>query len=286
MESIRSRKAIALLLLYVAGSLGATGIFLRVVRVIENTLADTLSVARTQQPGTMTATLFESKEFMEFLGEWVGDDKLAAAITSMPPLVLFYAGLALMFIPLLAVLSSCDAVSYEVATGSARFALFRTDRLSWVLGKFLGQAILMACGIFSGAIACYILGAFFMSSFKPALTAVWMARMSARVWVYGFAYLGLALGVSQLTRSVNWSRALALIAWAVIALAGALLAVPEIVDWSPMLIQNIHQILPAAHRLDLWRPDLIDRLPGTVMLLCLGALYFSIGYIRFVRRDG
>lgn len=285
-ESIRSRKAIALLLLYVAGSLGATAIFLRVLKTVEDTLADTLHVSRTEGAGTMTHAMLESEDFRDFVSVWVGDKDLAEAIITLPPMVLFYAGLALTFIPLLAILSSCDSVSYEVSTGSCRFALFRTDRLSWALGKLGGQAALMTAGLLAGALSAWILGAFFLTGFQPAASAWWMLRMCGRVWFYGFAYLGLALGASQMTRSVNWSRAIALLTWFALAAGGAFLGADPIVKFAPTILPTVRQLFPNGHRLDLWRPDLLDRLPALVMLTALGALYFSIGYWRFARRDG
>src|SRR5256885_17073100 len=113
------------------------------------------------------------------------------------------------FIRLLVTLASGDAIASEVSSGSVRYALFRSDRFSWAMGKLLGEAALMSLGIAAGALGVWLMGMFFMAGFEPLATGWWLARFSVRVWFYGFAYLGLAMGASQLTRSVNGSRALA-----------------------------------------------------------------------------
>lgn len=285
-ESIRSRKSIALMILFLIGSLGATGFFIRFVQAVEEALAETLAVSTTSKVGTMTSTLFDSELFRRAVWRMVGDREVADAIVGMPPLALFYASLSLGSVPLLAVLFSCDAVSGEVATGASRFSLFRVDRLTYALGKLGGQALLLLLGLLVGAVACYGLGAYYLASFDYTATAAWMLRMSVRAWIYGLPYLGLALAVSQATRSVNWSRALALSALFAVAIVGALLEWDRVQDWSPTLVQTAQQMLPSAHRLDLWRPSLLDRLPALVMLPALAAVAFSIGYLRFQKRDG
>ena len=38
-------------------------------------------------------------------------------------------------------------------------------------------------------------------------------------------------------------------------------------------------------KLELWRPDLLERVPSIVMLLGLGSLYFALGHIKLARGD-
>ena len=59
-ESLRSRKVLVLLTLYLAGASAAAGIFVTVLREIENTVARTLAVGETSKPGTMTAQVMDS----------------------------------------------------------------------------------------------------------------------------------------------------------------------------------------------------------------------------------
>ena len=47
----------------------------------------------------------------------------------------------------------------------------------------------------------------------------------------------------------------------------------------------LHQLFPAAHSLDLWRPELATRLGAMAALIGFGAVLFALGHLRFARRD-
>jgi ABC-type transport system involved in multi-copper enzyme maturation permease subunit len=284
-DSIRSRKAIALLVLFFAASLGSTYLFIKLLNAIEQSLAKALAVASTERPGAMTASLFESEQFRDVMGRLVGDRELAGVIMAIPPLALFYGALVLALVPVLVVLSSSDAIAQDVASGSIRYSLLRVDRLSFVLGKLLGQFSLLCAGMLVGAVASYVMGAILLAHFEPVLTGYWMLRLGGRALLYGFAYLGIALGVSQLTRSAGLARALGITVWIGLAILGAVLDSRVVVAAAPSLAPALRQILPSAHRLDLFRPDLLERAPAYVMLLALGFMYFGLAHLRFARRD-
>jgi ABC-type transport system involved in multi-copper enzyme maturation permease subunit len=284
-ESIRSRKAIGLLVLYLAGASVGALLFVRVLSALEGSLAEGMGVAATERPGAMTDALLRSDRFERLLERMVGDPELAAGLTGMPVLALFFGWMSLTCVPLLAVLFSSDAISSELATGSARFALLRVDRLSWATGKLLAQALLMGVGILASAAATYLVGLSYLNSFAPGDTALWLLWMSGRAWLYGWPFLGLALAASQVTRSVNGSRALGLFVLAAAGLAGLLLGSELARELAPGLAPGVQLLVPGAHKLELWRADWFDRLPGTVMLLALGLAYFGLGHLRFAARD-
>merc|ERR1712096_295803 len=107
----------------------------------------------------------------------------------------------------LAAMTASDAITGEIANGSCRFALFRTDEMTWVWGKFVGQAGLLAVGVAAGAAGVFAMGLHGLAEFDAGTTAIWLARLSLRAWVYGLAWLGIVMGISQVTRSVHWARA-------------------------------------------------------------------------------
>ena len=282
-DSLRSRKAIVLLVLYVAGAAAASGIFLRVLLEIEHTLADTLGVAASSQPGAATHALFASDQFLSIISGLVGDRALARSLVSLPPMALFYGWLALTFGPLLAVLVSCDAIASEIGQGSARFALVRADRAAWTLGKALGQAGLVGVGLAAGGIATWVVGALFLDGFDAAGSAWWILRLGGRAWVLTLAYLGLALGVSQALRSANAARAGAFLALVALGVLGEGLEWLE--DDAPALAGTLLAALPRAHVLDLWRPEFADRAPAMAMLVAIAGCFFAAGHLVFRRRD-
>ena len=284
-ESLRSRKVLVILALYVAGAVAAAVIFTEVLQTIEAELAQQLLVARTDRPGSLTQAVMESDELRRVLSRLVGDRELGASLVTVPPLALLYGWVALTFGPIFVILASSDTISAELATGSARFALARTDRGAWALGKLFGQAALLAVGIVLGAVAALITGFVQLASFPVLDTALWMMRYAGMSFPYAFAFLGLALGVSQLTRSVPWSRALGLLALAAVSGLSSVFARDDVRETAPVLFDSLGQLFPAAHRLDLWRPSPSDFLPSVIVLAALGVGYFVIGHVRFARRD-
>lgn len=284
-HAARTKKAWVLLIFYLMGALGATALFVKTVKAIEDAMADALLVAKTEKAGSMTSTLFESQQFKEIVVQLVGDRRLALSLFEIPPLALFYGSLGLVLIPLVAVLSSCDAVSSEVSSGSCRYVLLRSSRSSFALGKLASQAVQMLVGIGLGAVVCELYGAYAMTEIAWLDTSVWLIRMSFRVWIYGLAYLGVGLGASLAVRSVGGSRAVALLVLVAIGIAGSIASSNWALQRAPVVAPTLHALLPSAHRMDLWQPDFTARLAAIAMLIALGTLYFSAGFSVFRRRD-
>jgi hypothetical protein len=63
------------------------------------------------------------------------------------------------------------------------------------------------------------------------------------------------------------------------------LGTEAVVEAAPSLSATVRTIFPAAHRLDLWRVEAGEVAPGFVALIALGLVYFTIGHLRFARRD-
>ncbi len=278
-ESLRSRKAIALLLIYVVAALAGSALFIRALNGVMEELAQNLGKE-------VTAQLLESDEVVRVIAKLVdGDEEVARSLLSVPPLALFYGWLATNFMPLVVVLTSSDAISSEVASGSARYALFRADRLDWALGKLAGQSLLMAVGIGLGGLVAFALGAAMLDTFEAGPAFYWIVVMSGRSLFYGFAYLGVAMCASQLVRSNAAARALAILMMFVLSVSGAILHAPVVVDTAPGLVKAFRQLFPNAHSLALFHPSLSQQLPAMLALFAIGAAYFGLGFWRFSTRD-
>ncbi len=284
-DALRSRKALALLALYAAASGAGASIFLRVLKEIETNAASLLHVAPTSHTGTMTAVLLQSDTFRQMLGRLVGDPKLVDSLAQIPPMALFYGWLTLGLVPALVMLTSTDAIAGELQSGEARYALVRIDRLSWSVGKLFGQALLMALGVTLGGIAVWIVGAAGWAGFEKVQSAIWILRLGARAWIYGFAWLGLALAVSQVTASAALARGLGVCALLGIGILGSLLQWPRIHSKAPVLFDSIRTLFPGAHTMGLWQPVWADRAPSVLLLLALGSAYFALGHRRLAARD-
>jgi ABC-type transport system involved in multi-copper enzyme maturation permease subunit len=284
-DAVRSRKAIALLTLYVAGSGAAAALLVHVIQQIEEHAAEALHVASTERPGTMTEGFLLSDSVRQGLREVIGDASIVDALAAVPPIALFYGWLSLSFLPGLVMLTSADAISSELQSGEARYALVRVDRLTWAVGKLGGQSLLMGLGIVLGGAACWVVGAFGWADFEAGPTALWMLRLGGRAWVYGFAWLGLALAISQTTASSAGARALGLVALAGVGIVGGVLSSTELPFISPVVAQTILVLLPRGHEITLWQPDPVLRWSGMAMLMALGTTYFALGHQLLSRRD-
>jgi ABC-type transport system involved in multi-copper enzyme maturation permease subunit len=282
-ESLRSRKAIALILLYVVIAVGGTAIFASFVNRIFEQLAEQLG----QQLGpAMIDRLLESEAVLEAVTKLAGDDEaLARELLTIPPLALFYGWLITSFMPLIVVLSSADTISSEVSSGSARYALFRVDRLGWAAGKLLGQTLLMAVGVAVGGAACFAIGYLSLDHMKVAETAFWLARMSFRGIFYGFAYLGIAMCASQLVRGRAAALAVGVGLAFLASLLGGLFGADFMRRKAPALMDALHALFPNAHDISLYRPEIGARLIGSFALVAIGLAWFALGYFRLSRRD-
>ncbi len=285
-EALRSRRVLILVLLFVGGAVAGTLAFIDLLGSLEVALAQALAVPDPDKPGAVTAELMRSPQFHRMLGRLINDRALAYELTSLPPLALFYGWLGLTLTPVLIMLSSAETISSELATGSARFSLLRTSRLSFSLGKLLGQTLLILVGIGLGAVAVWITGFLQLASFDGAPTALWLMLLSGRIGVFAFAHVGLAVGLSHLTRSVPLSRVLSI---GGLLVFGALYGLGNYNDFvrehAPGVADTLLTFLPRTHMLDLWRPEFIDRVPSIAVLTALGLVYFAGGYAYRARRD-
>lgn len=279
LESLRSRKALVLISLYALGSLGGSAIFIRILVAIQERLEEELGRAVDMKQ------LLESPGMARVAGALTGDPEVAKAIVAIPPMALFYGWLAMNFVPLLALFTSSDAIAGDVSSGAVRFSLFRTDRLSWALGKLAGQTVLMAVGVLVGAAACWGTGMLWLEAMPAGNTAYWLLRISGRTVVYSFAYLGMVMCASGLTRTSIRAGGLALLIMFCCSLGGSILQARPIRDQAPALFDILSKFFPNGHHLALWHPALTESVAAMVALVVMGLVFFAIGFWRFDRRD-
>jgi ABC-type transport system involved in multi-copper enzyme maturation permease subunit len=279
LESLRSRKAIVLLSLYLAGSVGASAIFIRLLTVVRERLEEQVGQAVDMKQ------LMESPGMTRLIGGLTGDPDVASAIVTIPPMALFYGWLAMNFVPLLVLFTSSDSIAGDLGSGAVRYSLFRTDRISWALGKLVGQTALMAVGVLVGGIACWTMGAIWLDQMRIGDTAYWLLRISGRSIVYSFSYLGMAMCASQLTRTRARAGGLALLIMFTCSIGGSVTQFDLLTEQAPSLFAVLSRLFPAGHHLALWHPGLGQSLGAMAGLIAIGFAFFALGYLRFSRRD-
>ena len=276
-SALRSRRAIAALLLYVLAVLGATYLFCLLIQTVQETVGDAT---------TISDALARDRRFRRLVEGLTGDKEIAERLITMPPLALFFGWLSVNFLPFLTVVNSSDAIASQVRTGESRFILFRSGRLPFALGTFVAHGLLMTIGLALGAVGSLVMGAMMLGVGTSLAATGPMFSIGAATWFYSFAYLGLAVGMSQLVDSASAARGLAFGAFFCLAIGAGLLRVQYVAEMFPTpLLPVVKWFFPQAHSLDLWRLSFLGRLPAMASLFVLGVLYFLPGWMYFRRRD-
>jgi ABC-type transport system involved in multi-copper enzyme maturation permease subunit len=285
-DSIRSRRAIVLLILYFAGSIAGTLIFIKILHEVESQVVKAMGLDPAKNPGGVTATLWQSQPFREIVVHLSGDRELAEELLRIPPLALYYGWLSFTFAPLLVVLTAAPRIAEEIWSGSVRFALFRTSRAAWCSGKYIGQACQLLLALLLSALGAWLVGFIRMDHFDGAATALAMTIFAVKAWVYCLAFLGLATGISQFFSSPNVATAMGFIGVVVLGILGGVssFCANATTTWG-RIWEFVGIIIPAGHKTDLWRMDPAHIIQALVFLMALSWTYMLIGHSYFSRRD-
>ena len=276
LESLRSMKALVLVLLFWLGGFGASAFFISGLEKLQRELGQAADIKM----------MMADPRWLSIMKNVLGDAEIAKSVASIPPLALLYGASALWFAPVLVWLTSSDAISSDVASGAARFSLFRIERITWAAGKLLGQTCLLAVAVLLGASGCLLAGALWYDGIDVANTAWWLLKLSWSCIVYTFAYLGVAMCASQLTRTNGRARVLALGMMLGCAIGGWVLDRKLITDNLPEGAANaLSKLLPNGHSLALWHPGWVEHGTAVLALLAIGLAFFALGFLRFNRRD-
>ncbi len=283
-DGYRSRRSALWVILYVIAALVICYSFVVTVGKIEEELAKTVNLGTTRKAGNMTTTLWESPAFRRMLEELVGDKELTEKLLKTPPMAIFYGWLAMAFTPFLVILLASESVSTELANGTVRFSLFRTSRSAWIVGKALGQWLILLLALMLSAAGAWIVGRFFLAGFDAVAAAGFLAVFMFKAWIYSFAFIGAALGFSQLTRSVTLSRALGIAGY-----LGIFVVYQFARHFSGPGIHKIWEVfvilMPPAHRMGFWHYETAKIVSSVAFSLGLGFLYLFAGYFFFRRKD-
>jgi ABC-type transport system involved in multi-copper enzyme maturation permease subunit len=283
-DSVKSRRFIVILLLYIVGSVLACNACISVLHKLESQISETLKLDPASSPGAVTEAFMKSDSFRRMVVGLVRDKEIAIELIDKPPLALIYAGLVFLFMPLLIMLSTPARIANEISCGSAKFALFRTSRGAWCAGKFLGQALEIILPLTLSAVSAWILTRIRVPDMAGTAEIIAMLAYAWRVWIYCLAYIGLALGVSLFCRSANQAVAFALIVWTMLIVLYHAAKYFATEGWLRSL-DVIPLLVPMGHRQDLWREDFSMVLSAVVYLLTLSMIYFCTGYLFFRKRN-
>lgn len=283
-DAVKSRRAAVILILYVSGAMLACNGFITVLHKIEVELSQALGLPVSSTPGTVINTLWKSDQFRRMMKELIGSNDVVEQLMSVHPMALVYGWLVFSLTPVLVILTASPRISEELGSGSIRFVFLRTSRSAWCVGKFIGQALMTIMALTLSAFATWCLITYRLSGMDDLAVARGMIVYSWKGWLYSLSFLGLALGISQLTRSPNKAMALGLGGWLGVTVLGMISGHMMHGRWEN-LWQAVNMLVPMGHKLDLWRIDPAHQLQSAVFLIALGFVYMFTGHAFLARRD-
>lgn len=282
--AVRSRRALVILVLYLLSAVFCMVGTITMLGKMESELATVLQLPESERTGVVSATLWKSKPFQRMIKAGVKNDLVYNDIAGRHPAELVYAWFAFMCAPLLAVLVAGNRVADDLKSGAVRYAVVRVTRLEWTLGKYVGQILMVAIALAASAVGAWLVAVFRLSGIGTFELLPAMFAWGARAGLYALAWIGLALGVSHVTRAGSRATALGLVAVALCA------AWPNILEYfagkfgSPWLC-HFDALVPSSAEMSLWRRSFVPLFTSGAHLLALGLAYLMIGHAVFARRD-
>lgn len=284
-SAIRSRRALVLLLLCLASAVLCMNGTISILGKMEKELATMLQLPDSGETGVVSASLWKSKLFNRIVRSVVGDSPVLDDISGRHPVELLYAWFVFLCVPLLTVLVAGTRVSDDLRSGSVRYMLVRETRLEWSVGKYMGQALMIAVALAASAVGASVVAFCRLPSGIASSLFLPMLNWGLRAWIYSLAWLGLALGLSHITRSPGRATAYGILA---ICLFGAL---PQLMDLAhsvggwPAAVTQVRMLVPSGAEMSLWRFSAVPLLSGTFHLVTLGFVYLMAGAAVFSRSD-
>lgn len=281
-SAIRTRRALVVLVLYLAASLLTMYTSISILGKMEKQLSETLQLqsSDTGKSGIVSTTLWKSRPFQRLVKAVVDDDLVYNDVCGLHPAELIYACFAFFYVPLLTILIGANRVADDLHSGAVRYMITRVTRFEWSLGKYVGNALLMLPAMLAGALTAWIVAAFRLSGADSFSLLPPMLVWAVKGWTLSLAYLGVALGISHLTHSGSKATAFGVISLVVC------FAVPKILShYFPTVAETLNTLFPATAEHSLWRASFKPVGCAATWLLALGLMYLTAGYAFFARRD-
>ena len=283
--AVRSRRALVATLLFVAVAVGVMYFTISSFTVLERELLQSLGLPASETPGAALMTLWKSKPFVRFVEHVSGNSLVFADIRGRHPLQLVYAVFLFHIVPLLTLLVSASRVADDVRSGAARYWLVRVSRTEWSVGKFFGEALMLALAMVFGAFAAWAVMLCRLPVADAAAMLPGILDWTVRAGAYAFAWLGLFLGLSHVAKLGGKATALGILA--LLGTAAWSMALRNLAEnvagfsWA----DHLDALVPNSTWTLLWRRSFAAVLQGVVHLAALAFLYLALGAAVFRRRD-
>jgi ABC-type transport system involved in multi-copper enzyme maturation permease subunit len=288
-EAVRSRLLLVVVLLFVGAGGVAAWSFTQLVQSIEDNAARVTGAPTTARPGRTMKRIRQSGSYRAGLRIFLGDDQKADYFAAIPPIVTFFAYFSFYFLPFLVLFTSAETIASEVASRSIRYAVLRTGRLEFALGKAVGQALIIVGVTALAAVVFFFIAWAGLAGFEAGATAAGLMSFWPRVLLYLFPFLGWAMFASMVTRSANVARAVSLGGGVALAIVAGLVGSPPGWLQGGAIVAGLRDVFgyltPFGHYKGLGYPPGGALAGDVAVCLALTALYFAGGFALLRKRD-
>lgn len=284
-DALRSRRALVVLLLYMAAALCNMHWSINLLHRLENELATVLQLPASERAGVISTALWKSKPFQRMMRQMTQNDLVLQDITGKHPAELIYAFFAFFYTPLLVVLVAGNRIAEEIGSGSVRYTIFRISRAGWSVGKFLGQTLMIGLALLLSGLGAYAVARYRLAGSGAPDLLLNIVQWSARAWLYSIPFLGLAMGLSHLTRSASRATVLGILAVTVCFVLSILIRHFSAESGWRAVLPAIGMLLPDEYKMCLWRQAPPPLVSGGATLVTLGFCYLLAGHACFRKRD-
>lgn len=282
--AIRSKRAIVILLLYMAAAICTMNFSINALQKMEQELVKLLQLPESEEVGVVSKTLWQSKPFKRIMKHVAHNDDVYNDLIGKHPAELIYAWLVFFYTPLLVVLVSANRISDDIGSGVIRYIAFRSSRFTWSFGKFLGQA-----GMIGGALLLSGIGAYIVALIRLHGTTfdlfINILEWSLRAWLYSLPFLGLSMGLSHLTRSGSKATIMGILSISGCFIISAIAHFTEDATGWKAIFSYLATLAPETHKVFLWRSSGAALATGATWMITLALCYLFLGYTAFRKRD-
>lgn len=283
-SAIRTRTIMFLTFIYLLLSGGTAWFGRSIIFELEKHMASALQVPQTKTPGAMIETLRNQENFISMVQSMLPESELLDWALSVPILTIFHFWMSLIWLPFLVAVIGAETISPGIKNRSLRYEVLRTGRMEIVLGRLLGQSILISLSTFLAILGPLVVGTFFMAQQPFWLSLQELLFALPKLICWSLPFLGIGIACSMLSGFTNFSRILALFAvvgsWIVYAISE--------IDWLhanyPTIMYALQAVLPQTYLSHLWSIG-FDWLPFGCILVVLGIGLCLSTYPIFARKN-
>lgn len=286
LDSLRTRRVLVMALLFVVGGAGSGyGLGQVMTQAEQAARAAGAAIGAAGGDAALASQLQGTEVWQQIIGKAVDDPDAAASLARQPPLALAFAWVAMLFAPLLVLVTASETIGAEVETRAVRYTLLRTGRGEYVVGKLLGQLAILAAVVALSGVAFLVTGGLSTEGVSLPSTALAMARFWPWVVVDALPWLALAVGASMLATSAQGARAIALGAAIGMALLHSLAGAAWLAGLPSVVRSLLDGITPYGRGFGVIFPVGVTMARSLALCLGLSVLYLGASFSLFRRRD-